>query len=135
MNGNLKEALRWIRQADKDLSSAKNSLKAGDYEWSCFQAQQSAEKALKSFLYGKGFRKILTHSVFELIRETGDLENGFKRFKREAKFLDSVYISSRHPNGIAGDLTPFEYYEREDAEECLNYAELILKEVKKFIKK
>jgi len=44
MNGNLKEALRWIRQADKDLGSAKNSLKAGDYEWSCFQAQQSAEK-------------------------------------------------------------------------------------------
>ena len=32
MNGNLKEALRWIRQADKDLGSAKNSLKAGDYE-------------------------------------------------------------------------------------------------------
>ena len=135
MNANLKEALRWIRQADKDLSSAKNSLKAGDYEWSCFQAQQSAEKALKSFLYEKGFRKILTHSIFELIRETGDLENGFKRFKREAKFLDSVYISSRYPNGIAGDLAPFEYYEREDAEECLNYAELILEEVKKFIKK
>jgi len=135
MNGNLKEALRWIRQADKDLSSAKNSLKAGDYEWSCFQAQQSAEKALKSFLYGKGFRKILTHSIFELIRETGDLENGFKGFKRAAKFLDSVYISSRYPNGIAGDLVPFEYYEREDAEECLNYAELILEEVKKFIKK
>lgn len=135
MNANLKEALRWIRQADKDLNSAKNSLKAGDYEWSCFIAQQSAEKALKSFLYGKGFRKILTHSIFELIRETGDLENGFKRFKREAKFLDSVYISSRYPNGIAGDLAPFEYYEREDAEECLNYAELILEEVKKFIKK
>lgn len=135
MNANLKEALRWIRQADKDLDSAKNSLKAGDYEWSCFIAQQSAEKALKSFLYGKGFRKILTHSIFELIRETGDLENGFKRFKREAKFLDSVYISSRYPNGIAGDLAPFEYYEREDAEECLNYAELILEEVKKFIKK
>lgn len=135
MNANLKEALRWIRQADKDLNSAKNSLKAGDYEWSCFQAQQSAEKALKSFLYGKGFRKILTHSIFELIRETGDLENGFKGFKREAKFLDSVYISSRYPNGIAGDLAPFEYYEREDAEECLNYAELILEEVKKFIKK
>jgi len=135
MNANLKESLRWIRQADKDLSSAKNSLKAGDYEWSCFQAQQSAEKALKSFLYGKGFRKILTHSIFELIRETGDLENGFKGFKREAKFLDSVYISSRYPNGIAGDLAPFEYYEREDAEECLNCAELILEEVKKFIKK
>ena len=92
-------------------------------------------KLVPPFSYWKGFRKILTHSIFELIRETGDLENGFKGFKREAKFLDSVYISSRYPNGIAGDLVPFEYYEREDAEECLNYAELILEEVKKFIKK
>lgn len=135
MSKNLKEALRWIKQAEKDLISAKNSLKSGDYDWSCFQSQQSAEKALKSFLYLKGFRKILTHSIFELIKEIGDLEIGFKKFKREAKVLDSVYISARYPNAIAGDLAPFEYYEKEDAEECINYAESILKEVKKFIKK
>ncbi|MDI6886868.1 MAG: HEPN domain-containing protein, partial [archaeon] len=67
MSGNLNEALRWLKQAKKDLTSAKNSLESGDYEWACFQSQQSAEKALKSFLYSKGFRKILTHSIFELI--------------------------------------------------------------------
>ena len=135
MNENLRESIRWIKQAEKDLSSAKNSLSAGDYEWACFQSQQSAEKALKSFLYWKGYRKILTHSIFELIKETGNLEIGFKRFKKKAKVLDSVYISSRYPNGIAGDLAPFEYYEKEDAEECIKYAGLILKEVKKFIKR
>jgi len=134
MNENLRESIRWIKQAEKDLSSAKNSLSSGDYEWACFQSQQSAEKALKSFLYWKGYRKILTHSIFELIKETGNLEIGFKRFKKKAKVLDSVYISARYPNGIAGDLAPFEYYEKEDAEECIKYAGLILKEVKKFIK-
>jgi len=134
MSENLKEALRWLKQAEKDLISAKNSLESGNYEWACFQSQQSAEKALKSVLYSKGFRKILTHSVFELVKEIGDFENGFKELKREAKVLDSVYIPARYPDGIAGNLAPFEYYEREDAEECMKYAELILEEVKKLIK-
>lgn len=132
---NLKDALRWLKQAEKDLTAAKNSLKSKDYEWSCFQAQQSAEKALKAFLYQRGFRKILTHSVFELINEVSKFNVELKNFKKEAKFLDSVYIPSRYPNGIAGDLVPFEYYDKGDAEECIKYAELILEKVKKFIKK
>jgi len=51
MGDNLKESMRWSRQAEKDLKASKNSLKSGDYEWACFQAQQAAEKALKSILY------------------------------------------------------------------------------------
>jgi len=43
----------WLRQAEKDLRHAKNSLQSGDYEWACFAAQQSAEKALKA-LYQSG---------------------------------------------------------------------------------
>lgn len=135
MNGNLEQAIRWLKQAEQDLSTAKNTLEAGNYEWACFQAQQSAEKALKAVLYAKGFRKILTHSVFELVKKINDLEGGFEQLKKAAKVLDSVYISARYPNGIAGGLTPAEYYEREDAEECVNYAESILKEVRKLIKK
>lgn len=49
--------------------------------------------------------------------------------------MDSVYIPARYPNGIAGDLAPFEYYDLEDAEECISFAELILEEVTKRIKK
>ena len=30
------------------------------------------------------------------------------RWLKQAKVLDSVYIPSRYPNGIAGDLAPFE---------------------------
>lgn len=135
MNNNLKEALRWLKQAENDLGAARNSLDTGNYEWACFQSQQSAEKALKSALYSKGFRKILTHSIFELVKALTDFESGFNKLKKEAKVLDSVYIPARYPNGIAGDLAPFEYYEREDAEECITYAELILEMVKKLIEK
>ena len=106
MGDNLKESMRGSRQAEKDLKASKNSLKSGDYEWACFQAQQAAEKALKSILYVRGFRKILTHSVFELIKEVGKFETGFEEFKRAAKVPDSAYIPTRYPNGIAGDLIP-----------------------------
>ena len=135
MSGNSNEALRWLKQAEKDLASARNSLESDDYEWACFQAQQSAEKALKSVLYSRGFRKIITHSIYELVKKIGNLEAGLMRFKKEAKVLDSVYIPSRYPNGIAGDLAPFEYYEKEDAEECINYAGLILDAVMKYMKR
>jgi HEPN domain-containing protein len=135
MSGNMNEALRWLKQAEKDLASAKNSLESGDYEWACFQAQQSAEKALKSVLYSKGFRKIITHSIYELVKKIGSLEVELMRFRKEAKVLDSVYIPSRYPNGIAGDLAPFEYYEKGDAEECINYAGLILDTVKRYMKR
>lgn len=99
MDKNLGEAQRWMMQAEKDLRSARNSLASEDFEWACFQAQQSAEKALKVVLYGRGKRRIITHSVFELLREIDD--PSLLSFRRDAKSLDSVYISTRYPDSIA----------------------------------
>jgi len=50
----------WLRQAEKDLRHAENSLQSGDYEWACFAAQQSAEKALKALyqVWGEMLRAI-----------------------------------------------------------------------------
>ena len=36
----------WWKQAEKDLSAAKNSPNSGDYEWASFQSNQAAEKGL-----------------------------------------------------------------------------------------
>jgi HEPN domain-containing protein len=85
MDANLSEAMKWFRQGEKDLLSSRNSSGTLDYEWACFQAQQSAEKTLKAVLYVKGFRKILTHSVFDLLRETGKYDSSFISLKKEAK--------------------------------------------------
>jgi HEPN domain-containing protein len=35
-----------LSQAEGDLKHAANARKDGDYDWSCFAAQQAAEKAL-----------------------------------------------------------------------------------------
>lgn len=50
-----KIASKWLKQAEADLKAARDNLEDANYEWSCFQAQQSAEKALKAFLYEKGY--------------------------------------------------------------------------------
>jgi len=126
---------RWYKQAKADLNSGKNTLNAQNYEWSCFQAQQAAEKGIMSFLYKNGYTSILTHSLKELIREAKKIENEFFRKESEVKSLDLYYIPTRCPNGLAGNLAPFEFYEEEDAKKCLNYAESILKIVKKFMEK
>ena len=115
MSENPKESKRWFNHVGNDLKTSKNILNSEDYEWVCFQAQQSAEKSLRSILYAKGFRKILTHSVFELIKEVSRFGGGFEECKHGAKVLDGAYIPTRYPNGIAGDLVPFEYYEKGDA--------------------
>lgn len=49
-----KITIKWLKQAEADLKAAKDSLEDRNYEWSCFQSQQSGEKALKACLYEKG---------------------------------------------------------------------------------
>ena len=125
MDANIQEADRWLRQGERDLVSAQNSCRSGDFEWACFQAQQGAEKALKALLYARGYRKILTHSVYELLRKVSQFEPSFLELKGGAKALDSAYIMARYPDSIVGNLTPSEYYDREDAGECIEYADSI----------
>jgi HEPN domain-containing protein len=38
----------WLRQAKRDLAHACRAAEDGDYEWSCFAAQQGAEKGVKA---------------------------------------------------------------------------------------
>ena len=125
---------KWLRQALSDLEAARDSLRTDHYEWSCFQAQQAAEKAVKAFLYSRGYTSILSHSLTELVREATKLEPGFHPIEKPARRLDTFYIPTRYPNGLAGELTPSEFYRQEDAEQCLNFAESILKIVKEYTK-
>lgn len=122
-----------MRQANKDLESARDSLTAGHHEWACFQSQQAAEKALKAFLYSKGLRAILTHSIRDLVLECSKYEKDFSSLVSQGKVLDSYYISTRYPDGLVGNEIPSEYYSREDAAQCISYAESILSVVNKFM--
>lgn len=128
-------AIKWLKQAEADFKAANDSLKDRNYEWSCFQSQQSGEKALKACLYEKGYTSIITHSLKELLKECLNIDASFKELSNDARTLDMFYIPTRYPNGLSGDLAPTEFYEKEDAEKCISSAELILKKAKQFLTK
>ena len=124
-----------MKQAEADLKAAGDSFEDGNYEWSCFQSQQSGEKALKACLYEKGVTSVMTHSLKELLTECIKIDQSFRLLSADARTLDMFYIPTRHPNGLGGDLAPTEFYEKEDADKCLHSAELILQTVRNSIPK
>jgi len=119
------EYLRWLNSARKTLESAHGDLERGDFNWACFKAQQSAEIATKALLYGLGV-PAYGHSVSKLLSSI--------RFKEVsvsdkvlgcAKALDKYYIPTRYPNAwVEG--APHEYYTKEDADNAITCAKIII---------
>ncbi len=58
----------------------------------------------------------------------------FKNLLRAGRILDGVYIPSRYPNGLDGELAPTDFYNKGDAEECIQCATSILDLAKKYWK-
>lgn len=115
---------RWFQQAEDDLRAARSSNQAGHNEWACFQAQQAAEKALKAFLFLHGKRQIFSHSVRELLEECQQIDESFRDVAK-ARRLDEYYIATRYPNGLPGSTRPHEFYDDEEAKECLDLAQSV----------
>ena len=126
-----KEFNLWFSQAKYDLKAAKDSLHAGNYEWSCFQSQQAAEKALKAYLYLQGEDLILTHSILKLIRKCGNYDDNFSMIEH-CRELDIYYIPTRYANGLP-DIVPHEFYTEGDAKKCVGYAETVILTVEKTV--
>jgi len=123
---------RWLLQAEADRAAARDSERSGHYEWACFQAQQSAEKAVKALLYKEGLTSFLTHSVRDLVAKAGEFSAEVGGMGAAAKHLDSFYLSTRYPNALVSGLPPTQFHSQEDAAQCLSYAESILSAVKKY---
>jgi len=118
------DARRWLEQAQWDLKAAGDSAAAGNYEWACFQAQQAAEKALKSFLLAAGRSRIVSHSVRVLLTECEQVEPRFSDL-RIAVELDRYYVPTRYPNGLPGDV-PHAHFTAEAAERCRSLASSVI---------
>lgn len=120
------EFLRWMRQAEHTLNSAQGDAAEGDYGWACFKAQQSAEYAAKALLRGLGL-PAFGHSVLGLV---GEMERQGLSITEEvrqcARTLDRHYIPPRYPNAYPAG-SPFEFYDRETAEEAIACAQAVLK--------
>ncbi len=125
MRNPLHEARRWLDQARYDLDTAKYNAKGKRFAPACFWAQQAAEKAVKSYLYGRGERLVLGRSVAELIARAATHNNEFSSFHEYGAFLDRFYIPTRYPNGLPGGIPALAFREK-DAMEAIELAEKVI---------
>lgn len=135
----------WLDQAKKDLEAANSSLKSGHFEWCCFQAQQSAEKALKALLLSLNM-ETWGHSLIQLLKkwkkvieadhkDSSSLEHDeYEKLFNKCQELDRHYIQPRYPNGFASG-HPAEYYNEQIALRCIKDARIIVRFVEREIEK
>ena len=118
-------AIRWLRQAEHDLTIAQNHHKQGDYSDACFMAEQASQKTLKAFLMAKGQRSVPIHSVAQLAERCTGIDPDFKKLIAAGRILDQYYIPTRYPDALAPPAVPFESYTEEQAQRAVKTAESI----------
>jgi HEPN domain-containing protein len=113
----------WLKQADADLRHAANARDSDDYEWSCFAAQQAAEKALKALYYRLG-KEAWGRTISELL---GSLPGDpvATDLVDCAKLLDKHYILTRYPNGFDSG-APTDYYTKAEGDASIACAKEII---------
>ena len=123
----------WLAQAERDLKEAEWNLKGKFYEWSCFCAQQSAEKAVKALCEELAIER-WGHAINKILERIENVITVPSSIMEKAKRLDRFYIPTRYPNGFESG-APMDYYLKKDAEESLGYAQQIIDFCKKKIQK
>ncbi len=114
----------WLKQALRDLEHARMCRDKGFYEWACFSAQQSAEKALKAVYQALG-GEAWGHDLVGLLKGLSEKISVPKELIEDCADLDKHYILARYPNGFTKG-TPWEHYTLRDAERCLKAGERIV---------
>lgn len=127
------EGLRWLEQAEADFKGASVLFDNHIYHLTCFISQQTAEKALKAYLYFRGEDIVTGHSVAALCSWCGEHNKDFSSIRDEIAILDGYYIPTRYPNGLP-DGIPANIYTRKPAAEALSLAKLVIDFVKERIK-
>ena len=110
----------WIKQAKRDLEMAKKARESGYYEWTCFIAQQAAEKAVKAVYQAQG-GSAMGHGIGSLIRGLEEKLHPTSEIIRSARMLDGYYIPSRYPDGMAQG-SPADHFNLEDADGAIRSA-------------
>lgn len=130
------EANRWFQQAYYDLQATRWNIQGRFFNTACFLAQQAGEKALKSFLYYNGARRtaLLTHSLFEMVREGQKYLGDLTDLLDQARDLDFHYIPSRYPNGLPSGY-PHDFYTKKIADQALRSAEKIFSTIQDYYQK
>lgn len=115
----------WMEQARGDLEHAAHDLVGGFFDWACFSAQQSAEKAVKAVFQRVGV-EAWGHSVADLLRELGQSQKVPGDLLDLALELDKAYIPTRYPNAHPSG-SPRSRYTKAEADRMVGHADKILR--------
>lgn len=129
------EASRWFTQAKDEFEDADELRKRGRFYLALFHFQQSAEKALKAFLYLKveSVEVFLTQSIDDLFETALEIDPDFKEVA-QAKKLDKYHIPTRYPNGLPGGVPSRFFDDPKEAEEAMHLARSVIELVERKIK-
>lgn len=88
----------WFEIANKDLNGAKILYEYGaDYGLVLFHLQQAVEKYLKGYLIFKTGMLQGGHSLIKLCKKACEFDNEFRKYIKDAAFLNEYYIETRYP--------------------------------------
>jgi HEPN domain-containing protein len=123
-------ARRWMEQAEHNLEVTNLHIRNGFWSDACFMAEQTAQVALKAYLYAQGERFIPIHSVHELALECEKRDPAFSPAVEWGKVLDKYYIPARYPDALAPPAIPYKSFTESEGHQALSHAEGIVSLVK-----
>ena len=82
------EGRRWLAEAEADLDTARYLQEGGRHNTACFISQQSAEKAMKAFLYAQGVENPWGHSVAALVEDATTFDASLETLRRPGPILE-----------------------------------------------
>ena len=112
----------WFRQAERDLEQAVDSQAAGRHEWTCFAAQQAAEKAVNALHLAQG-QEAWGHVVARLLQELPEPPPA--ELVERGRVVDNFYIPARYPDSHP-EGSPFEHFGPLHSQDALDHARTIL---------
>ncbi len=123
----------WLRQAHYDLEAAAELRGLGRFAWSCFVAQQSAEKSMKAALEAQGL-PTWGHDLVQLIDVLSE-KIPVERPVREACFrLNLYYITTRYPDAFSIGV-PGEKFSEEQSTSALADAQVVMEFAERLVRR
>ena len=130
----MSQASRWLLQAEYDLATARDLLRIGRSSTACFNAQQSAEKALKAHRFAKEGTSSWGHvlgGTSGQLRAILAYDPQFASVEQDARVLDQYYIGPRYPDALPEGAIPFQSYVPEQAQDAIDRATRIVELVRR----
>ncbi|MBI4167374.1 MAG: HEPN domain-containing protein [Candidatus Aenigmarchaeota archaeon] len=119
----MKEVIKWVARAGKDLRAANINLKQNLFDVAAFLSHQAAEKALKA-LYILKFKRLWKIHDLEKLALTLSAD---KEIIEHCTKLNPHYMDTRYPIDIN--------YNKKMAEDAVKCSEAVVKWAKKRLKK